>query len=46
MIQIPVFKKGPEKTDTYWVMLMKAPEGDPQVELTSFSKSRRMDEIG
>ena len=38
MIRIPVFKKGPEKTDTYWLMLMKSPEGDPQVELTRFSK--------
>ena len=44
MMKIPVYKKGPEKTDTYWVLLMKHPEGDPQLELTSFSKSLRIDE--
>jgi len=43
MLKIPVHKPGPKQTDTYWVMLMKAPEGDPQAELTSFSKSKRIE---
>ena len=44
MLKIPCHKQGPEKTPTYWVMLMKSPEGDPQAELTAFSKSRRTGE--